>query len=270
MFENIGRLLRQYHHYRSNSNALHFGRCNACGYWTLFFEQGAFTYTDMPFRNDLPCLFCQANARQRGLIAALQGLFGTDCANLQRFAAFLNRRSLSVYNAAAQGTVHAFLKDCGRYTCSEYLPDVEPGSTRDGVRCEDLQALTFPDGSFDLVITEDVLEHVPHPAEAFASIYRVLKPGGCHVFTVPIHGETTTVRVDASGDEEVFVLAARYHGDPLRSEGVLAYHDFGTDIMAMADAWGFETTMVRHEAEDNRWMCGYVFVSRKGTAAAAR
>jgi hypothetical protein len=35
---------------------------------------------------------------------------------------------------------------------------------------EDLEALTFPDESFDLVITQDVFEHVLRPAKAFAEI----------------------------------------------------------------------------------------------------
>jgi 2-polyprenyl-3-methyl-5-hydroxy-6-metoxy-1,4-benzoquinol methylase len=48
-----------------------------------------------------------------------------------------------------------------------------------------MSALTFADGTFDLIITQDVFEHVMQPAETFREIARVLKPGGAHIFTMP-------------------------------------------------------------------------------------
>ena len=71
------------------------------------------------------------------------------------------------------------------YDASQYWPDVAPGATRDGVRCEDVTRLTFDDASLDLFITQDVFEHVLDAADGFAEIARVLRPGGLHVFTVP-------------------------------------------------------------------------------------
>ena len=56
---------------------------------------------------------------------------------------------------------------------SEYFADVAPGESVDGVRCEDVQRLTYADGSFDLVTHTEVLEHVPDDALAFAQLYRV-------------------------------------------------------------------------------------------------
>ena len=46
--------------------------------------------------------------------------------------------------------------------------------------------LTYPDASFDLVLTSETLEHVPDLDAALAEIRRVLVPGGRHVFTVPL------------------------------------------------------------------------------------
>ena len=43
-----------------------------------------------------------------------------------------------------------------------------------------------PDESFDLVITQDVFEHVYDGPAAFREIERTLRPGGVHVFTVPL------------------------------------------------------------------------------------
>jgi len=42
----------------------------------------------------------------------------------------------------------------------------------------DAQLMPFQDGTFDIVIADAVLEHIPDPGLAFAEISRVLKPGG--------------------------------------------------------------------------------------------
>ncbi len=55
----------------------------------------------------------------------------------------------------------------------------------------DLQDLPFPDGSFDAVISDQVLEHLADPRRAVHEGYRVLRPGGVAVHTTcflnPLH-----------------------------------------------------------------------------------
>jgi SAM-dependent methyltransferase len=55
----------------------------------------------------------------------------------------------------------------------------------------DAQALGFTDGSFDVVLCTEVLEHVPEPQRAVDEMFRVLKPGGRLLLTTrflfPIH-----------------------------------------------------------------------------------
>jgi 2-polyprenyl-3-methyl-5-hydroxy-6-metoxy-1,4-benzoquinol methylase len=46
--------------------------------------------------------------------------------------------------------------------------------------------LTFGDETFDLTITQDVMEHVFNPEKAFQEIMRTTKSGGAHVFTTPL------------------------------------------------------------------------------------
>ena len=56
-----------------------------------------------------------------------------------------------------------------------------------GIRHEDLAKLSFSDASLDLIVSNDVFEHVPNPAKAFAECTRVLKGGGLMLATIPLH-----------------------------------------------------------------------------------
>lgn len=49
----------------------------------------------------------------------------------------------------------------------------------------DGQALPFADGSFDILMGLDVFEHIPEDRTAFAEAFRVLRPGGILVLSVP-------------------------------------------------------------------------------------
>lgn len=49
----------------------------------------------------------------------------------------------------------------------------------------DGEKLPFRDGSFDAVIGLDIYEHIQHDEDAFAETFRVLRPGGVVVLSVP-------------------------------------------------------------------------------------
>jgi len=50
----------------------------------------------------------------------------------------------------------------------------------------DMHNLPFGDGSFDLVLHSDTLEHIPNPVHALAECRRILRPDGVLAFTVPV------------------------------------------------------------------------------------
>src|SRR5262249_20390918 len=134
-------------------------------------------------------------------------------------------RDLRVAEINSAGHLHHFLRSLPRLAYSEY------GSTRPGVRSEDLTALSYPDKSFDLVITSETLEHVPDIDRALREIGRVLKPGGAHAFTVPVVTAKPATRQRASLREGRLVhdLPPSYHG-PLGTELLdrLVIYEFGS------------------------------------------
>lgn len=153
-----------------------------------------------------------------------------------------NVRSLDACELSARGPVARYLRRNARNAAlSEYVPGSAPGEVRAGVRCEDVQNLTYADASFDLITHTEVLEHVPDDAAALAELHRVLRPGGLMLFTVPLHGgETTVERARLRGNAIEHLQAPIYHGDPLRGgEPILAFRDYGEDIVRRLRAAGF-------------------------------
>ncbi|MCK0189745.1 class I SAM-dependent methyltransferase [Arenibacter sp. F20364] len=49
----------------------------------------------------------------------------------------------------------------------------------------DICNLPFTDNSFDVILCNHVLEHIPDDTKAMEELYRVLKPGGWGVFQIP-------------------------------------------------------------------------------------
>lgn len=145
-----------------------------------------------------------------------------------------------IYELQASGHVHNALRGLPGYLCSEYLPGTPPGERdANGIRCEDATGLTFADNSFDFVISQDVMEHIEDTWQAFNEINRVLKPGGMHIFTIPLHeGRLTRPRANM---EPVF------HGDPLRPEGALVHWDFGDDLPDLLAQLGIKVVLALHD-----------------------
>lgn len=128
-------------------------------------------------------------------------------------------------------------------TASEYLGSKVPlgGTDENGIRNEDLTRLTFPDQSFDCVVSLDCFEHFPSYRRAFEECRRVLKPGGRMLCSVPFSGlRENTVRARLADDGTVqHLLEPIYHGDPMSKEGCLCFTHFGWEMLDQLRAAGF-------------------------------
>ena len=190
------------------------------------------------WRETLTCPSCGMNNRQR-LIATLlrQHLEHQNGATVY----FMEQISPMYQWAASALSMH-------RIVGSEYLDDAHySGQIKNGIRHEDAAHLSFADETVDLIVSNDVFEHVPDPVRAFAECARVLRDGGALLATIPFYSASdatvSRARKAASGQVE-HLLPAQYHGNPMSSKGSLVFTDFGWDILAMLRSAGFADSRV--------------------------
>ena len=228
------------------------------GYCPICREETIFKATHAWLRDSYLCLRCHSIPRERALMRVLDQFYPewADCV--------IHETSPSTRGASSR-----FKKECSSYIPSQFFSDVPSGAKKDGIVCENLENLTFPDESIDLHISQDVMEHVFHPLQAFKEIARTLKPGGAHIFTVPIVKKCNpTVCRAKHGDGGVitFLQEAVYHGCPINDSGSLVTFDWGYDIVEhIWAATGLPTYIIQIDDLHNGIRAEYidVFVTKK-------
>ena len=192
------------------------------GYCPICEENTTFVIEDDWLRDNYFCIKCRSIPRYRAIWKMIQ----LNCPNLSEMTAHESSPGGPVSNKLAQ--------ICGNnITFSNIYKDMRYGETReDGMRCENLECLSDEDETYNLYITQDVMEHVYNPIKAFQEIERVLKQGGMHIFTVPLTGGKKTVkRVDFKDGKMIHLLPPIYHANPIDPEGgALVISDWGYDI----------------------------------------
>jgi SAM-dependent methyltransferase len=231
------------------TSGIHRGECPICARGTVFVKGGTW------LRDQYFCARCFSIPRFRALVRVLE----------QRFPRW---REIDIHESSPAGPASAKLaRECARYVPSHFFPDVERGKVHGGYRSESLEAQTFPDASFDLVITQDVFEHVLDPRAAFAEVARTLKPAGAHVFTVPwYYWKPTLVRAHREDGRVVHDHPPEYHGNPIDAKGSLVVTEWGMDLLERIERWTGMTTTVEHIFDAHQGICGEfgeVFVSEK-------
>ena len=141
--------------------------------------------------------------------------------------------NIRIFNAEWFGAIHKTLKHISGYSWSKYSGSkYRSGEIVEGVTHQDLQETSFQDNQFDIVLTSDVLEHIPEPYLAHKEIYRILKPGGVHIFTVPsIMKQPVDVQHAIKKNNEIVHLTEpKWHGKKIESN--LVYTVFGLEMIS--------------------------------------
>jgi SAM-dependent methyltransferase len=114
-------------------------------------------------------------------------------------------------------------------------PEGQAGEPVDARAGADLQDLQFPDRFFDIVISAEVLEHVPDEQAAIREIARVLRPDGHLVLEIPYahDSDRTLQRVHRWHGRDVYLYPPEYH-----AEDTLVYRIFGRELLADLNAQG--------------------------------
>ena len=130
---------------------------------------------------------------------------------------------------------------------SEYLGhEYAGGAIIKGIRHEDIENLSFADTSLDLIVSNDVFEHVPRPQKAFTECARALKKGGVMLMTIPFHADRdqSIIRAKLVNGRLEHILPPSYHGNPVSADGSLVFTDFGWDLINEIQAAGFSDVRV--------------------------
>ncbi|MBV5329425.1 MAG: methyltransferase domain-containing protein [Chlorobium sp.] len=193
------------------------GHCSTCNQEVSFVAKNAW------LRDHFLCSKCGSIPRERALMLVIEQFYP-------------NWRDLIIHESSPgnRGASVRLAQECRSYIPSQFFNDQKLGSVVNGMRCENLEALTFSDESIDLHISQDVIEHVFHPAKAFQEIARTLSAGGAHIFTVPLVNKMkgSRVRAKISKDGSIVHLEPPvYHGNPIDFQGSLVTVDWGYDIV---------------------------------------
>jgi len=248
-----------------------YGRCNVCGSFAKFEYIELFNIDSKEVKscnwdeefteninltNSLICKHCYSKFRIRCTADVLLNYFN------EKSVKKLSRRKLEnikILETGAIGSVFATFSNIPCVIKSEFYDDVRTGESVNGIRCEDLQKLTFDDDSLDVIISLDVFEHIPEPYKAFSEVLRVLKPKGIAIITFPVDKrskETKTVAELKEGNI-IFHKDPSYHSDPIREEGSLVFTEFGQDISAILNEKGFKVELKTYFTKNKE---GYQYV----------
>lgn len=188
------------------------------------------------------CPNCRSTVRHRLLIAALTLLdeFSfeklIDGKNVLHFAPEKRLEKIMRSRAALYKTADFFTEGYS-YKNIDYNLDISAMKI-------------IQDGSYDCVIACDVLEHVPDHMKAIREIYRILRPGGYCVLTVPQKDNLQTTIEDLSIT------------NPKERERVFGQYDhlriYGNDFVTMLEKNGFDVTAVNEDFFDKETVQKYV------------
>jgi hypothetical protein len=198
------------------------------------------------------CEFDGCLTRERALAQVLRSLIPRE-----------RLKSLAIHEAAPRraGLSKWLEANVPNYIITGYFPDAPFGEMTQGIRNEDLEAQTFGDETFDVVLHLDVLEHLFNPFVALKEIFRTLRVGGYCIFSVPTYRELVDSAQAAVMEEGGvrYIGEPEYHGNPQRPEDMaLVTWKYGHDLPLLIQRHtGFDVEVRRFQSKETAVM-GYM------------
>lgn len=161
--------------------------CPVCRQWYSMFKpygtklelSRQYTLISMGRRDNALCPGCGSKERDRAVALFLQELMPWFNAAGRHVLHIAPERSLSTRVRQLPGI---------RYLSGDLAPERSPQAAMQQI---DIARIAYPDDSFDLIICNHVLEHIPDDSLAMRELFRVLKHDGYAILQVPYASDLT-------------------------------------------------------------------------------
>jgi SAM-dependent methyltransferase len=208
--------------------------CPICGYTGMFISVGH------PPRWDARCPQCGSRERHRLMHLWVHEGGGDRLAGKR------------ILHFAPEKTVMRQMRDNPLYETADLH---QPGVTHQ----VDITQTKLPDASYDVVIANHVLEHIDDDRQAMREIFRLLKPGGIAVLSVPINASRQETYENPAVTDDAHRFAHFSAVDHVRY--------YGLDFVTRLEAVGFSTSIFRMSPEEEvRYALGreeWITIARK-------
>jgi len=170
----------------------------------------------------LLCADCKANLRSMALANGLCRIYDHDGLFEKLVQGDILRR-MRILEINEAGTLTPYLSQIPGYVFGSY-PALDM-----------MDMSQFAEGSFDLIVHSDTLEHVTDPVRALSECRRILSKGGFCCFTVPVVVDRMTI--SRAG------MPKSYHGpQDSRLEDFCVFTEYGCDFWKHPVLAGFRET----------------------------
>lgn len=176
------RCLAEFHAFTKREMFYYYGNCAVCNSPQPFIVDYQFAEEDNGikrpnWRERLVCPNCGCNNRQRFVVHKV-------------FENYKSGMKVLLYEQTTQ-VYHMIQRDIPDVTGFEYAGvNVQEQTENEEIHFEDVCRLGYPDETFDIIVSNDVFSRADDYERAFQEAYRVLKPEGKMIFTVPFNGNS--------------------------------------------------------------------------------
>jgi len=113
---------------------------------------------------------------------------------------------------------------------------------------QDCTKLSFNDNTFDLLISQQIFEHIFDIKTALSESLRVLRDDGCIVISIPFFYDTENsvmlAKLDESGKIVQIVKPSEIHGNPISRNGSLVFWHHGWEFTEIMKDVGYKDVKV--------------------------